>query len=44
MESYGGIAFSYFNTNLNSQANWALSTTAEKNAFTAACKNAPSMS
>jgi hypothetical protein len=43
MEAAGGIAFSYFNTNLNSQANWALSTTAKKNAFTSANKAAPTM-
>jgi hypothetical protein len=43
MGTYGGIAFSYFNTNLNSQASWKLSSTAKKNAFTAAIKDAPSM-
>jgi hypothetical protein len=43
MESYGGIAFSYFNTTLHSQANWVLSNTAKKNAFTAAYKDASFM-
>jgi hypothetical protein len=43
MQSYGGIAFSYFNTNLHSQANWALSNATKKNAFTAANKAAPTM-
>jgi hypothetical protein len=43
MAAAGGIAFSYFNTNLHSQANWKLSTTAKKNAFTSALKSAPSM-
>ncbi|MET0840055.1 MAG: hypothetical protein ABWY19_14835 [Marmoricola sp.] len=43
MQTYGGIAFSYFNTNLHSVADWSLNTTAQKNAFTAANKNAPSM-
>ena len=43
MDSYGGIAFSYFNTNLNSQAHWALTSTAKKNAFTTANKSAPSL-
>ena len=43
MGSYGGIAFSYFNTNLHSQANWALSNATKKNAFTAANKSAPTM-
>jgi hypothetical protein len=43
MQSYGGKAFSYFNTNLNSQANWALNTTAQKNAFTTANKTAATM-
>jgi hypothetical protein len=43
MDAAGGIAFSYFNTNLHSQANWKLSTTAKKNAFTSALKAAPSI-
>ena len=43
MQDAGGIAFSYFNTNLNSQANWALSTAAKKNAFTSANESAPTI-
>ena len=43
MQGYGGIAFSYFNTNLHSKANWTLSTTAKKNAFTTANKSATTM-
>jgi hypothetical protein len=43
MQAAGGIAFSYFNTNLNSQANWALSTAAKKNAFTSANRSAPTI-
>ena len=35
MVAAGGIAFSYFNTPLHSQANWVLSSTAKKTAFTA---------
>jgi len=44
MKTYGGIAFAYFNTTLNSpDANWALSTTAKKAAFTAINKPAPTI-
>jgi hypothetical protein len=43
MVSHGGIAFTYFNTTLNSKANWALSTTAKKNAFTTVNRTAPTM-
>jgi hypothetical protein len=44
MTTYGGIAFAYFNTTLNSpDANWSLNTTAKKNAFTAVNKTAPTM-
>jgi hypothetical protein len=43
MVAHGGIAFSYFNTNLNSQANWALGLTTKKNAFTAVNKSAPTI-
>jgi hypothetical protein len=35
LKQYGGIAFSYFNTNLHSKANWRLSTAAKKQAFKA---------
>ena len=34
----GGVAFSYFNTSLHSQANWVLSSSAKKTAFTAVNK------
>jgi hypothetical protein len=43
MKAYGGIAFAYFNTNLNSVANWELSNATKKNAFTAINKSAPIM-
>jgi hypothetical protein len=43
MDAAGGIAFSYFNTNLHSQANWVLSTAAKKSAFTTANKTAPTI-
>ncbi len=41
MVAHGGIAFSYFNTNLNSQATWALGLTTKKNSFTALNRTAP---
>jgi hypothetical protein len=43
MVAYGGIAFSYFNTNLHSQANWKLSLPTKQNAFTFVNKSAPTM-
>lgn len=43
MEQYGGIAYSYFNSGLNSVANWTLSTTAKKDGFAKALKAAPSL-
>lgn len=43
MVAYGGIAFAYFNTNLNSTANWALTSTTKKNSFTGVNKSAPVM-
>lgn len=43
MVSHGGIAFSYFNTNLNSTANWKLSTASKQNAFTRVIRRAPSL-
>ncbi|MEP7089083.1 MAG: cellulase family glycosylhydrolase [Nocardioidaceae bacterium] len=39
----GGVAFTYFNTNLNSIAPWALSTQAKKDAFTTALRTAPTL-
>ena len=44
MDTYGGIAFAYFNTILNSpDANWSLNTTAKKLAFTAVNRIAPTL-
>jgi hypothetical protein len=43
MVSHGGVAFSYFNTNLHSSANWKLSLATKQNAFTALSKSAPSI-
>ena len=37
------LPFTYFNSNLNSTANWALSTDAKKSQFTSALKSAPAM-
>jgi hypothetical protein len=38
MQEYGGVAFAYFNTNLNSVANWALTTTQKQLDFTTPLK------
>jgi hypothetical protein len=43
LKARGGVAFTYFNSNLNSTANWALSTTAKKNQFTTAIKKSPTL-
>jgi len=43
MVARGGIAFSYFNTNLNSTTNWKLSFAAKQSQFTAINKSAPTM-
>jgi hypothetical protein len=43
MVAYGGIAFSYFNTTLNSKTTWSLALATKKNAFTAVNKSAPTM-
>ena len=43
LKARGGAAFTYFNSNLNSTANWALSTDAKKSQFTSALKSAPAM-
>jgi hypothetical protein len=43
MKDYGGIAFSYFNTGLHSQANWTLDTSSKQKAFTAINKTAPTV-
>ncbi|MDX6301634.1 MAG: hypothetical protein QOF53_2848, partial [Nocardioidaceae bacterium] len=39
----GGVAMAYFNTNLNSIANWELSTSVKKDQFTAAIKSTPTL-
>jgi hypothetical protein len=43
MVSHGGVAFSYFNTNLHSSANWKLNLATKQNAFTALNKTAPTL-
>ena len=39
--AHGGIAFSYFNTTLNSKQTWQLSLATKQTAFTALNKSAP---
>ncbi len=41
LDEAGGIAFTYFDTTLNSVANWALSTTLKKQAYARARSGAP---
>jgi hypothetical protein len=43
LKQYGGIAFTYFNTNLNSVANWALTTDKKKAQFKAAIQGKPTL-
>jgi hypothetical protein len=43
MDQNGGVAFSYFNTNLHSHSNWRLSLATKKNAFKRVNKIAPKM-
>jgi hypothetical protein len=43
MKNDGGIAFSYFNTNLHSKGSWPLSTASKKSSFTAVNKTAPTL-
>jgi len=43
LKARNGIAFTYFNSNLNSTANWALSTDAKKSQYTAALKTTPTL-
>ncbi|KRB80003.1 hypothetical protein ASE01_00380 [Nocardioides sp. Root190] len=43
MQSYGGIGYSYFDTTLNSVADWSLSTTAKVNAFKSALSSSPKL-
>ena len=40
---HGGIAFTYFNSTLNSKANWSLSTPIKSNAFTTVNRSAPTL-
>lgn len=43
METYGGIAYSYFDSSLNSVAPWTLGTTTKRNAFAQALSGSPSL-
>ncbi|MCR1783708.1 cellulase family glycosylhydrolase [Nocardioides carbamazepini] len=43
MESYGGIAYSYFDSALNSVAPWTLSTTTKRTGFAQALAGSPSL-
>jgi hypothetical protein len=43
LKQYGGVAFTYFNTNLNSVANWALTTDKKKAQFKAANNGKPTL-
>jgi hypothetical protein len=43
MRAHGGIAMSYFNTNLNSSANWKLSLASKQSAFTRVNRAAPTL-
>ncbi len=43
LKKYNGVAFTYFNTTLNSIANWALSTATKKRVFTAALNTTPTI-
>lgn len=43
MKQYGGIAYSYFDSTLNSVADWDLSMTAKENAFGQAITGSPSL-
>lgn len=43
LKQYGGKAWAYFNTNLNSIANWELSTQLKKSQYTAAIKGKPTL-
>jgi hypothetical protein len=43
LKQYGGKAFAYFNTNLNSIANWELSTQLKKSQYSAAIQDKPTL-
>jgi hypothetical protein len=43
LKANGGVAFTYFNTNLNSIANWALTTDTKKRVYAAALRTTPTL-
>jgi len=43
LKARGGVAFTYFNSNLNSTANWALSTSLKKSQFKSAMTKTPTL-
>ena len=43
MKANDGVAFTYFNTTLNSVANWALTTAGKKAAFKATLRTTPTL-
>lgn len=43
MRARGGVAMSYFNTNLNSTANWRLNSASKQNAFTKVLMRTPTL-
>jgi hypothetical protein len=43
LKARGGVAFTYFNSNLNSTANWELGTAAKKSQYTAANRSKPTL-
>jgi hypothetical protein len=43
LKALGGVAFTYFNSTLNSTANWALTTAKKKAQFTAAMRGKPTI-
>ena len=43
MKARGGVAFTYFNSNLNSTANWALTTEKKQSQFKAAMLKSPTL-
>ena len=43
MRAHGGVAFSYFNTNLHSKTDWRLNIATKRNAFTRVNRTAPTL-
>ena len=43
LKQYGGVAFTYFNTGLNSASSWAITTDLKQSQFTAAIKGKPTL-